>query len=230
MPYDDHTATTGGPTGEDPVTTEPNYASIAQDIRAALTAAGLDPEDHAAPLALHLGGPDLATAISARALAAALYTATDGAYREDPDGEYGPSTITDALKAHPDRAVRWLGGLLAEMVETFEEAGIYALTEIDTGAEAAPERCAYCGYRLDGYPNGCSTCGACLDAGHPCACSETGPTYAVYRFYLDDTPTERIATGLTLDEARAHCQRPDTAGPGWFDGFDVVIDDEPDDE
>ena len=45
-------------------------------------------------------------------------------------------------------------------------------------------------------------------------------TYKITRF-MQDAPNEDIATGLTRDEAEAHCQRPDTHGPGWFDGFDV---------
>jgi hypothetical protein len=46
-------------------------------------------------------------------------------------------------------------------------------------------------------------------------------TYKIVRFYRDDNRrTRAIKTGLTLKEAQAHCQRPDTRGDGWFDGYD----------
>ena len=44
-------------------------------------------------------------------------------------------------------------------------------------------------------------------------------TYKIVRFYADDTPREVIETGLTLAEAQAHCDREDTHGDGWFDGY-----------
>lgn len=37
------------------------------------------------------------------------------------------------------------------------------------------DRCAWCGYPLDGYADGCTACGACIDAGNPCACGEVTP-------------------------------------------------------
>lgn len=60
-------------------------------------------------------------------------------------------------------------------------------------------------------------------------------TYSITRHYMhDDHKMEVVATGLTLDEALAHCQDPETSshtatsdvaadrtakmGP-WFDGF-----------
>lgn len=56
-----------------------------------------------------------------------------------------------------------------------------------------------------------------------------GTTYKILRFYQDDRPTEVIATGLTLEEAQAHCRREDTrdgasvdaggSGAAWFDGY-----------
>ena len=47
-------------------------------------------------------------------------------------------------------------------------------------------------------------------------------TYKVIRFYQDiDRPAKVIMTGLTLDQAQAHCQREDTRGDGWFDGYEV---------
>lgn len=44
-------------------------------------------------------------------------------------------------------------------------------------------------------------------------------TYKVVRFYQDGRPNRTIKTGLTLEEAQAHCQRDDTHGPDWFDGY-----------
>jgi hypothetical protein len=45
-------------------------------------------------------------------------------------------------------------------------------------------------------------------------------TYKIIRFYQDDRPAEVIDTGLTLAEAREHCNDPSTHGDGWFDGYD----------
>lgn len=62
-------------------------------------------------------------------------------------------------------------------------------------------------------------------------------TYNVRRMYFrDDQPSRTIKTGLTLEEAQAHCADPETSsstatsaaarrrteqrGP-WFDGYDV---------
>ena len=43
--------------------------------------------------------------------------------------------------------------------------------------------------------------------------------YKIVRFYADDRASKTIETGLTLEEAQAHCQREDTHGDGWFDGY-----------
>ena len=43
--------------------------------------------------------------------------------------------------------------------------------------------------------------------------------YKIIRFYQDDRPSRTIQTGLTLEEAQAHCTREDTHGDGWFDGY-----------
>lgn len=48
-------------------------------------------------------------------------------------------------------------------------------------------------------------------------------TYKIVRFCFDEADPRNksiIRTGLTLDEAQAHCQRDDTHGDGWFDGYD----------
>ncbi len=44
-------------------------------------------------------------------------------------------------------------------------------------------------------------------------------TYEIVRFYQDDRPSEVQDTGLTLEEAQAHCKLEASHGPGWFDGF-----------
>ena len=43
-------------------------------------------------------------------------------------------------------------------------------------------------------------------------------TYHITRFR--DGENEIRETGLTLEEAQAHCRREDTHGDGWFDGYD----------
>ena len=45
-------------------------------------------------------------------------------------------------------------------------------------------------------------------------------TYSIVRFHQNDVPGETIMTGLTLEEAQAHCRRPDTKGNDWFDGYE----------
>jgi hypothetical protein len=48
----------------------------------------------------------------------------------------------------------------------------------------------------------------------------TMTTYKIVRFHQDlDTPNETLVRGLTLEQAQAHCQRDDTHGDGWFDGY-----------
>ena len=48
--------------------------------------------------------------------------------------------------------------------------------------------------------------------------------YTIIRFYAPHTGRESEVqkTGLTLDEAQAHCRRDDTRQDGeWFDGYTV---------
>lgn len=48
-------------------------------------------------------------------------------------------------------------------------------------------------------------------------------TYKIIRLYVEEGhPDHRkvIRTGLTLDEARAHCNDPSTRTDEWFDGFE----------
>lgn len=43
-------------------------------------------------------------------------------------------------------------------------------------------------------------------------------TYKIIRFRID-ADSEVIKTGLSFEEAQAHCRREDTHGEGWFDGY-----------
>lgn len=49
--------------------------------------------------------------------------------------------------------------------------------------------------------------------------------YKIVRFYSPDrvqrtgVSKRTIETGLTLEQAQEHCQREDTHGPDWFDGY-----------
>ena len=44
-------------------------------------------------------------------------------------------------------------------------------------------------------------------------------SYRIVRFFRDDRDTKTITAGLSLAEAKAHCQRDDTHGDGWFDAY-----------
>ena len=49
-------------------------------------------------------------------------------------------------------------------------------------------------------------------------------TYTINRFYSDDTDRRVIATGLTLAEAKEHCNNPDTESAGeFFDGYEAEL-------
>lgn len=44
--------------------------------------------------------------------------------------------------------------------------------------------------------------------------------YNIYRFYAADKASELIKSGVTLEEAQAHCSDPKTRKAGkWFDGY-----------
>jgi hypothetical protein len=44
-------------------------------------------------------------------------------------------------------------------------------------------------------------------------------TYHITRFRFEGD-NEVLVRGLTLEQAQEHCQREDTHGDGWFDGYD----------
>jgi len=44
--------------------------------------------------------------------------------------------------------------------------------------------------------------------------------YKIVRYYFKRPDYARtIKTGLTLEEAKAHCSNPASKGKGWFDGY-----------
>jgi len=62
--------------------------------------------------------------------------------------------------------------------------------------------------------------------------------YKIIRFYSGDTPNRTIETGLTLEEAQAHCSDPETSSRtassgaalartrrhgAWFDGYEECM-------
>lgn len=54
-------------------------------------------------------------------------------------------------------------------------------------------------------------------------------TYKIIRFYQDKPHRSKcLKTGLTLEEAQAHCSNPATSGDGWFDGFNEEYAEDPD--
>ena len=65
--------------------------------------------------------------------------------------------------------------------------------------------CQRCGLVQTDYPDGTRV-------------STWPQTYTIVRFRFEGD-NEVIKRGLTLEEAQAHCQRDDTHGDGWFDGY-----------
>ena len=45
-------------------------------------------------------------------------------------------------------------------------------------------------------------------------------TYKIVRYYREGEDIAQVEKrGLTLQEAQEHCQRKDSHGDGWFDGY-----------
>ena len=45
-------------------------------------------------------------------------------------------------------------------------------------------------------------------------------TYQIIRFRFNGN-NKVLKTGLTLEQAQAHCENPETSGNGWFDGYNL---------
>jgi len=45
-------------------------------------------------------------------------------------------------------------------------------------------------------------------------------TYKIIRFRFNGV-NRTIKRGLSLEQAQAHCQDPETSGDGWFDGYEA---------
>jgi len=43
--------------------------------------------------------------------------------------------------------------------------------------------------------------------------------YKIVRYYRGGRKPKVVKRGLTLEEARKHCNDPKTRGKDWFDGF-----------
>lgn len=54
-------------------------------------------------------------------------------------------------------------------------------------------------------------------------------TYKIIRFKRDEE-NEVLVRGLTLEQAQEHCNRDDTEGDGWFDGYQREANTEEDDQ
>lgn len=46
-------------------------------------------------------------------------------------------------------------------------------------------------------------------------------TYMIRRFFKDDRETIEVKSGLTLEEAKKHCNDPETESAEWFDGYQL---------
>lgn len=51
--------------------------------------------------------------------------------------------------------------------------------------------------------------------------SEETAMYKIIRFRFRGN-RRTIKTGLTLEQAQAHCNNPKTKGDGWFDGYEKM--------
>jgi hypothetical protein len=87
-------------------------------------------------------------------------------------------------------------------------------------------QCRWCGTVVPGSYPLCDAyeCGHKDNAAEAAAeaAADAEESYKIVRFCQDDNdPRHRevILTGLTLEEAQAHCSREDTHGDGWFDGY-----------
>lgn len=47
-------------------------------------------------------------------------------------------------------------------------------------------------------------------------------TYKIVRFRMN-RGSRVIMRGLTLEQAKEHCSRPDTKGDTWFDGYEKEV-------
>lgn len=54
-------------------------------------------------------------------------------------------------------------------------------------------------------------------------------TYKIVRFHFDGD-NQTIAWGQSLEQAQAHCERDDTSGSGWFDGYVQETEDDDDED
>lgn len=53
-------------------------------------------------------------------------------------------------------------------------------------------------------------------------------TYRIVRFFQEEGKKRQVLKrGVTLREAQEWCQRKDTEGEGWFDGYELEGDDRP---
>lgn len=82
-----------------------------------------------------------------------------------------------------------------------------------------------CGYTGCGYYTGSAEdeTGRCWEHIGLDDEEEEETTYLIRRFTFDRNHADYhrvIATGLTLDEAQAHCNDEATHGAGWFDGYE----------
>lgn len=44
--------------------------------------------------------------------------------------------------------------------------------------------------------------------------------------FRQNGPREVLASHLTIEEAQEHCNKPETSGDGWFDGYELEGDED----